>query len=109
MTKNETTTKINVEFHEAQLFFPLPDGSAYSYVLKGKANVPHPLKDEPITIKAKSDHVQIITVRNWLKVKQRFNVVTQFEGDQPGIIVNGANTIDINEDNHKDFKLNIYA
>ncbi len=109
MTKNETTTKINVEFHEAHLFFPLPDGSASSYVLQGKANVPHPLKDEPITIKAKSDHVQIITVRNWLKVKQRFNVVTQFEGEQPGIIVNGANTIDINEDNHKDFKLNIYA
>lgn len=109
MTKHDGSEKIKAEFHEATLFFPLPDGAAYSYILKGKATPPNALKDDNITIKAKTDHVQIINVKNWLKLRQRFSVTWQFEGDYPYIIVNGANTIDVSEDSIKDYKLCIYS
>jgi len=72
--------------------------------LKGKASPPNALKDEALTIKAKGDHVQIISVKNWLKTRQRFTVSWQFEAEAPFIIVNGANTIDVNEDCTKDYK-----
>lgn len=109
MTTNENCPKIKVEYHEATLFFPLPDGTALMYNLKGKSNPPNPLASLDLNIKAKKDHIQIIKVKNWLKQRQRFAVSWLFEGDQPGVIVNGANTIDISEDGTKDYKLNIYG
>ena len=106
MTKTDQAPQIKEEVHEGSLFFATPDGNALLYNLTGKALPPNPQGTIEINdIKAKKNYPKSITIKNWLKSSQRFNVKWEVAGDDPAILIKGANTIDIMGDSSKDYKL----
>lgn len=109
MTKNEKTPEIKEEVHEGSLFFPTPDGSALLFTLIGVSLPPTEADVINLNIKAKRSEVQVIPVKNWLKSIQRFTVKWEIEGNDPTILLKGANTIDVASDSVKDYKLTIYG
>ena len=78
------------------------------YSLAGTSKPPGVTICPDANIKAKKAHMQILQIKNWLKVVQRFNVTWQLDTDDPTIFVNGANTIDLSESS-KDYKLTVFA
>ena len=64
----------NVIYHEASLFFPLPDGSAILYKLFGKSNPPESLGNITETAIAKKSKIISLAIKNWLSKVQRFKV-----------------------------------
>lgn len=98
-----------VDFHRGTLFLPLPDGSALLYNLIGKSNSPQAAQVIDVTMKAKNTQTQPITVRNWLPENQRFTVKWTVENEDPGLFINGANTIDLTPSSSKEYKINFYS
>lgn len=78
------------------------------FALIGTSKPPNPSAPIDIFMKAKKTHLQILPIKNWLKTVQRFNVTWQFEVEDPTIIINGANTIDLAESS-KDYKLTLFG
>lgn len=78
------------------------------YSLIGTSKPPAVSATLDINMKAKRTHLQILQLKNWLKTVQRFNVSWQLDAEDPSISINGANTIDINEET-KDYKLTLFA
>ena len=78
------------------------------YSLIGVSKPPTVANTQDITMKAKKSHLQILQIKNWLKTVQRFNVSWQLEVEDPTIFINGAITIDVNE-NLKDYKLTVFG
>lgn len=109
MTKNQEIPEIKDEKHVASLFFPIPDGSALMYRLIGTASPPALAESYDIACKAKFNKVHNITIKNWLKVPQRFNVEWKFEVEDKALFINGATIFDVPGDSQKDYKLSIYA
>ena len=109
MTKNDKAPQIKEERHEGSLFFPTPDGSALLFNLTGEALPPSEASTFNINVKTKKQEIQVIPVKNWLKSTQRFTVVWDIPGDDPTMLMKGANTIDIMGDSTKEYKLNITA
>lgn len=96
--------------HEGSLFFPLPNGTALLYDLKGVATPPESEGNIAETIVAKKQRNFIVPVKNWSKKTQRFSATWEIEGDQqPGLFIRGANTFDVAGESHKDYKLNFLA
>lgn len=96
--------------HEGSLFFPLPNGTALLYDLKGVATPPESEGNIAETIVAKKQRNFIVPVKNWSKQTQRFSATWEIEGDQqPGLFIRGANTFDVAGESHKDYKLNFLA
>ena len=109
MTKNKDCPQILEENHEGSLFFPTPDGLALLYNLYGKSLPPNPSQIFDLNIKAKKTHTQVLPVKNWLKITQRFSVNWKIENDDPAVFIKGANTIDIAGEATKEYKINIFA
>lgn len=65
MTRNDQVPK-GPEFHLGTLFFPLPDGSALLYNLKGSALMPDAEEVLEVAMKAKKSQQKAIQVKNWL-------------------------------------------
>lgn len=113
MTKTKEITKegdvketITI-YHEASLFFPLPDGRAEFYNLFGKSDKPDPSGTIEEKVEAKKAKYINIPVENWLKTAQRFKVTTKIEGEpSETTFVRGANTFDVQANSSKDYKLN---
>jgi hypothetical protein len=60
-------------------------------------------------MKAKQTFTQPITVKNWLPENQRFTVKWTVENEDPGLFINGANTIDLTPNSAKEYKINFYS
>jgi hydrocephalus-inducing protein len=60
-------------------------------------------------MKAKSTFTQAILVKNWLSENQRFGVKWTVENEDPGLFINGANTIDLVANSSKEYKINFYS
>lgn len=96
--------------HQGSLFFPLPNGTAMLYNLKGIATPPEAEQAFVETISAKKQRNFIVQVKNWARQTQRFNASWDIEGEnQPGLFIRGAKTFDIAGESHKDYKLNFLA
>lgn len=113
MSKEKEVAKENEEketitiFHEASLFFPLPDGKAEFYQLFGKSNKPEVSDAIEETVEAKKPKYINIPVENWLKTPQRFKVTKEIEGEKDETtFIRGANTFDVQANSSKDYKLN---
>jgi hydrocephalus-inducing protein len=114
MTKQKEVAKENEEketitiYHEASLFFPLPDGKAEFYNLFGKSNKPDVSGTFEEHVQAKKPKYINIPVENWLKTAQRFKVTTEMEEEQKDetTFIRGANTFDVAANSTKDYKLN---
>ena len=109
MTVNPKAPKIKEEKHEGKLFFPLPDGSALMYNLVGKSLPPTATETSTLAMKAKTEIVHTINLKNWLKETQRFNVICDLDTKDDSIIINGANTIDVPAEGTKLYKLTLNA
>jgi hydrocephalus-inducing protein len=109
MTANAKAPKIKDEAHEGRIFFPMPDGSALSYNLSGKSNPPAVIETIAVSFKAKSDNIQIINLKNWLKEAQRLAVIIEPDTKDDSVIIIGTNTIDLPAESSKKYKLNLYA
>ncbi|CBZ51361.1 conserved hypothetical protein [Neospora caninum Liverpool] len=71
-------------FHAASVFVPLPDGEAATCRFVGYATEPTVEQVVDAAVLCRSKHLQLIKIRNWLPVKQNFDVaytVTQCTGD----------------------------
>lgn len=95
--------------HLGSLFFPLPNGTAILYDLKGIASPPESEGRIAETIPAKKQHNFIVPVKNWSRNTLRFKAKWDVEGEQPGLFIRGANTFDVAGESHKDYKLNFLA
>jgi hydrocephalus-inducing protein len=102
----EVKEKVTV-FHEASLFFPLPDGNAEFYKLFGQSNKPSSIQTIEVSVSAKKPKYISIKVENWLKTSQRFSVKPEIEGGaDKTTFVRGANTFDVQGNSSKEYKLN---
>jgi len=97
-----------VLYHEASLFFPLPDGNAEYYKLFGKSNKPEATDSIHAEVIAKKPKYISIPVENWLKTPQRFKVESTIEGEAESktTFIRGANTFDVQGSSTKEYKLN---
>ena len=103
----ETTIE---ELHQGSVFFPLPNGTALLYNLKGTATAPQAEGTITEAIQAKKQKNIIVKVDNWSKKTQRFEASWVLEGqNDPTVFIRGANTFDIAGDASKDYKLNFLA
>lgn len=96
--------------HSGSLFFPLPNGSALLYSLKGVATEPDCEDTINETLPARFQQNIEINVRNWARTTQRFSADLKVDGDEdPGLFVRGANLFDITGGTSKVYKLNFMA
>lgn len=79
------------------------------YKLVGTALPPTPLETFDLVTKAKANLVHLISIKNWLKTPQRFNVDWKFEVEDKSVFINAATIFDVAGDSAKDYKLSIYA
>jgi hydrocephalus-inducing protein len=96
-------------YHEATLFFPLPDGRAEFYKLFGQSNKPEAMDNIEDEVEAKKPKYISLPVENWLKTPQRFKVEVNEEEEQTTTFIRGANTFDVHGNSTKDYKLNFLA
>ena len=112
-----TMTKVNghseevkeeiIIYHEASLFFPLPDGRAEFYNLFGKSNKPEATDNLTVQIDAKKPKYISVPVENWLKTAQRFKVTSEIvENADSATFIRGTNTFDVQGNSIKEYKLN---
>ncbi|GLE01730.1 hypothetical protein PINS_up010564 [Pythium insidiosum] len=78
------------EQHEGSIFCAVPDGSALVYRLYGKASAPAAAGTLSFTTPAKKSLSISITVTNWLKTAQQFNVDLTTPSDNQSVVVQGA-------------------
>lgn len=96
--------------HEGSLFFPLPNGTALLYKLKGVATSPESEGTITETVDAKKQHNFIVAVKNESKSTSRFNAEWKIEGDNnQGLFIRGAKAFDVAAESHKDYKLNFLS
>lgn len=108
MTKKEGAEED--EPHLGSLFFPLPNGTALLYNLKGVATAPQSEGTIQETVQARKQKNFIVKVKNWAKKTQRFTASWKVEGpEDPALFIRGANTFDIAGESYKEYKLNFLA
>ncbi|KAJ7536387.1 hypothetical protein O6H91_12G067600 [Diphasiastrum complanatum] len=81
--------------HTACILFPLPDGSAISYQLTGEAGSPLPDGNIKIEGKARCKIPISLTLKNWLKVPQNFNVSIYLDKPEVSTTLKGPSMIDV--------------
>eukprot|EP00760_Papus_ankaliazontas_P031923 PhM_4_TR5537/c0_g1_i1/m.106423/K17570/HYDIN; hydrocephalus-inducing protein len=107
-----TKNKPDQQSDSASLFFPLPTGGAMVYALEGVADVPSssspPLDREVI---AKTMFTEKLSVKNWMKSAQRFNVTMKwsFDSSDESIVVKSVPTIDVPADSTKEYRFTFYS
>ena len=97
-------TMTNEEPHKGFIFFPLPDGSAITYELKGTATEPAVLDTISRDLPAKKPYTESLSVTNWLKTTQRFKVTIDRPED-PSVLINFNDTLDISGMQTKTYKM----
>lgn len=104
---NEEEKETVIIYHEASLFFPLPDGNALLYKMFGKSNKPMSTSTIQVQVSAKKSKYISIPVENWLKTAQRFTVKNEIDGVADiTTFIRGANTFDLQGNSTKEYKLN---
>lgn len=73
----------------------------------GKSLPPTPVTLESKSLKAKVTGSYIISVNNWLRDNQRFDVSLQLDKEDTTVFITGANTIDLMGEATKEFKLSL--
>jgi len=110
MTKKDGVEDAVDEPHLGSLFFPLPNGTALLYNLKGIATAPQSEGTIQETVQARKQKNFIVKVKNWAKKTQRFEASWKVEGPaDPSLFIRGANTFDIAGESFKEYKLNFLA
>jgi P pilus assembly chaperone PapD len=97
------------ETHAGSVFFPLPDGSALMYTLKGTAGAPQAASTVEKTVPCKSSCMIPLQVVNWLKQPQRFKVDIRAPSAHPSTRLDGHEYVDVPAGASREYQLNFYA
>ena len=110
MTKKDGSEDSVEQPHLGSVFFPLPNGTALLYNLKGIATAPQSEGLIQETIQARKQKNFIVNVKNWAKKSQRFEASWKVEGPaDSSLFIRGANTFDVASESFKEYKLNFLA
>ena len=111
MTKKEDEAEGGADLpHLGSLFFPLPNGTALLYNLKGIATAPQSEGLIQETVQARKQKNFIVNVHNWAKQTQRFEASWKVEGSpDSSLFIRGATIFDIAGESYKEYKLNFLA
>ncbi|ORZ34407.1 hypothetical protein BCR44DRAFT_1513959 [Catenaria anguillulae PL171] len=92
------------------VFFPLADGSGLLYKLVGAADKPQPVATITRDVTGKKNHVESMTVTNWLKRPQRFRVTLEQVGKtEPFVLLKGHDFVDLPGLGSREYKLHFYS
>ena len=94
--------------HTGSIFFALPDGTGLLHTLTGVADLPRTLGTITHDIPAKTSHVEVLTVHNWLRTPQRFSVIKEIlkpDRPDPATTLKGFDYIDVPGLSDREYKL----
>jgi len=96
--------------HDAQIFFPLPDGTAHLYRLEGISDPPALTGVVSVEVPARVKKPILLQVTNWLKVTQRFLVrVGRKDGKDEEMTLKGHDHFDVPALQMREYALHLYA
>ena len=97
---------------QGSIFFPLPNGCGVLHNLIGSADQPKPISSITRDIPCKTEHIELLTVHNWLRKSQRFKVfIDMIRPEKPdrSVTFSGTEFVDVPASGKKDFKLNFFS
>lgn len=98
------------KYHQGNVFFPLPNGTALLYSLKGVATAPQSEGTITETVEAKKPKNFIVKVPSWSNKTAAFNASWEIEGEtDPALFIRGAKTFYHSGVNEYEYKLNFLA
>nr|XP_014334844.1 PREDICTED: hydrocephalus-inducing protein homolog [Bos mutus] len=105
---------MNVESrkHQGTLFFPLPDGTGWLYMLHGTSELPKAVANIYREVPCKTPYTELLPVTNWLNKPQRFRVIVEIlkpEKPDLSVTLKGLDYIDVLSSSKKDYKLNFFS
>lgn len=106
-TKKPDSEEFDHEYHCGSLFFPLPNGNALLFNMKGISSEPEREAFIQETAIARKQKNFILPVKNWQKGTQRYTASWEVENEQDTtLFLRGANIFDVPGESSKDYKLN---
>ncbi|XP_074055255.1 hydrocephalus-inducing protein homolog isoform X3 [Macrotis lagotis] len=112
ITYRPRTMNIDGRKHMGTLFFPLPDGTGWLYILQGTAEAPKALANIFREVPSKTAYIELLPVENWLNKLQRFRVTIDLikpEKADLSVTIKGLDYIDVLAGSKKDYKLNFFS
>ncbi|XP_026975142.1 hydrocephalus-inducing protein homolog [Sagmatias obliquidens] len=112
ITYRPRTLNVENRKHQGTLFFPLPDGTGWLYVLHGTPELPKAVANIYREVPCKTPYTELLPITNWLNKPQRFQVIVEMlkpEKPDLGVTLKGLDYIDVLSASKKDYKLNFFS
>ncbi|XP_057569314.1 hydrocephalus-inducing protein homolog [Hippopotamus amphibius kiboko] len=112
ITYRPRTMNVENRRHQGTLFFPLPDGTGWLYVLHGTSELPKAVANIYREVPCKTPYTELLPITNWLNKPQRFRVIVEMlkpEKPDLSVTLKGLDYIDVLSASKKDYKLNFFS
>ncbi|KAG8523663.1 Hydrocephalus-inducing protein, partial [Galemys pyrenaicus] len=112
ITYKPRTMNVENRKHQGTLFFPLPDGTGWLYMLHGTAESPKAVGNIYREVPCKTPYTELLPISNWLNKPQRFRVIVEMvkpEKPDLSVTMKGLDYIDVLSGSKKDYKLNFFS
>ncbi|KAJ8785780.1 hypothetical protein J1605_006740 [Eschrichtius robustus] len=112
ITYRPRTLNVENRKHQGTLFFPLPDGTGWLYVLHGTSELPKAVANIYREVPCKTPYTELLPITNWLNKPQRFRVIVEMlkpEKPDLSVTLKGLDYIDVLSASKKDYKLNFFS
>uniref|UniRef100_G3VZI4 HYDIN axonemal central pair apparatus protein n=1 Tax=Sarcophilus harrisii TaxID=9305 RepID=G3VZI4_SARHA len=112
ITYRPLTMNLDNRKHTGSVFFPLPDGTGWLYLLQGTAEAPKAVANIYREVPSKTPYVELLPVENWLNKAQRFRVIVDMikpEKQDLSMTIKGLDYIDVLAGSKRDYKLNFFS
>ncbi|KAI4571668.1 hypothetical protein MJG53_013774 [Ovis ammon polii x Ovis aries] len=112
ITYRPRTMNVENRKHQGTLFFPLPDGTGWLYMLHGTSELPKAVANIYREVPCKTPYTELLPVTNWLNKPQRFRVIVEIlkpEKPDMSVTLKGLDYIDVLSSSKKDYKLNFFS
>jgi len=96
--------------HEGSLFFPLPNGTAVLYALRGVTDLPPSEGTRQVEGPAKKPMTVALPVTNWLSEAQRFSVrIDRGDETEKYVVLRGLDHLDVPASLEREYRLSVLA
>lgn len=112
ITYRPRTMNLENRKHQGTLFFPLPDGTGWLYMLHGTSELPKAVASIYREVPCKTPYTELLPITNWLNKPQRFRVIVEMlkpEKPDLSVTLKGLDYIDVLSASKKDYKLNFFS
>ncbi|XP_022274937.1 hydrocephalus-inducing protein homolog isoform X4 [Canis lupus familiaris] len=112
ITYRPRTMNLENRKHQGTLFFPLPDGTGWLYMLHGVSELPKAVANIYREVPCKTPYMELLPINNWLNKPQRFRVIVEMvkpERPDLSVTLKGLDYIDVLSGSKKDYKLNFFS